>query len=132
MRSRRRHPRATLALALLQLVLGLGAAADLVLCREASGAVAVESAFAGDCCPDHGVVPPAFGTASCECLDTPLLASAIEPRSGRPVLELAPPMAVAAPAPRRPDVGPALAALLDHRVRAAPSRATLASIVLVL
>lgn len=128
----RQRPSASL-LAALQLVLGLAAAADLVICREASGEIAVESTLAGDCCPDHGAVPQATlgeATERCRCVDTPLLASAVDVRPGRD--PLAPPvlLPLLGSPPLAPVAQPCAAGSTDDRPRAGPSRVTLSTVVL--
>ena len=75
----------------LQLALSFGITANLVLCTEASGDVAVESIFSADCCDDH-VLPAGARRLSqgdgCGCVDTPILQSPVEARQR---LEYAPP-----------------------------------------
>jgi hypothetical protein len=125
-----RQPRPSIVLAVLQLVLGLGAAADLVVCREAGGAVAVESVLAGDCCPDHDTLPLAALDPSadpCDCVDTPLLANAVDRRL--PLAPLAAPSPVGM-APRLAAPRPACASFLDHRTRPAPSGTARRTVVL--
>ena len=81
-----RPPRAATVLAAAQLVVGLLAAVDLVICREASGEVVVESALAGDCCTDHGAAPQTSVSPSadaCACVDTPVVGAVIELRHSR-------------------------------------------------
>jgi hypothetical protein len=81
----------------LQLALSFGITANLVLCTEASGDVAVESAFSAGCCDDH-VLPEGARRLSqgdgCGCVDTPLLQSPVEARQR---LEYAPPAPHALP-----------------------------------
>jgi hypothetical protein len=66
---------ATLTLAL-QLALSFGLGANLVLCTDAGGHTAVESAYEADCCDDH-VLPPGArsvaGDDGCGCVDRPIV-----------------------------------------------------------
>jgi len=95
-RRTRRRLAAVLSVAL-QLALSFGITANLVLCTEASGDVAVESAFSAGCCDDH-VLPEGARRLSqgdgCGCVDTPLLQSPVEARQR---LEYAPPAPHALP-----------------------------------
>ena len=79
-----RHRFAAVLVALLQLAVSLGTAANLVFCSTASGHVAVESAFDADCC-DRPPLTQTFGRGraddDCGCIDTPLLQNPVEPRS---------------------------------------------------
>ena len=60
----------------LQLALSFGFGANLVLCTDAGGHTAVESAYAADCCDDH-VLPPGARTLAgddgCGCVDRPIV-----------------------------------------------------------
>jgi hypothetical protein len=89
-RTRRRI--AAVLSAALQLALSFGITANLVLCTEASGDVAVESAFSAGCCEDH-LLPEGARRLSqgdgCGCVDTPILQSPVEARHR---LEYAPPV----------------------------------------
>jgi hypothetical protein len=86
-----RHRLAAVLSIALQLALSSGVTANLVLCTEASGAVAVESVFSADCCDDH-VLPEGARRLNrgegCGCVDTPFLRSPVEARQR---LEYAPP-----------------------------------------
>ena len=86
-----RHRLAASLSAALQLALSFGLTANLVLCTEASGHAAVESAYSADCCDDH-VLPEGVRRVSedegCGCVDTPVLQSPVEMRQR---LEYAPP-----------------------------------------
>ena len=82
MRRTRRRIAAVISVAL-QLTLSFGVTANLVLCTEASGDVAVESVFSAGCCDDH-VLPEGARTLGqgdgCGCVDTPILQSPVEAR----------------------------------------------------
>lgn len=70
-----------IAFAALQLTLSVGAAVDLVICREAGGEVVLESLLAGDCCLERGDPQGTrFGSTpdACECTDTPLVGGTFE------------------------------------------------------
>jgi hypothetical protein len=98
----------------LQLALSFGVTADLVFCTEASGDVAVESVFSGDCCDDHALPEGARRVSQgdgCGCVDTPILQSPVEARQ-RP--EYAPPS---------PHVLPAFLVPYPASVAAAPAHA---------
>ena len=60
----------------LQLALSFGLGANLVLCTDAGGHTAVESAYEADCCDDH-VLPPGArslqGDEGCGCVDRPIV-----------------------------------------------------------
>jgi len=120
-RRTRRRIAAVLSVAL-QLVLSFGITANLVLCTEASGDVAVESVFSAGCCDDH-VLPEGARSLGqgdgCGCVDTPILQSPVEARQR---LEYAPPSphvlpAFAVPYPAESSVS----AAIPTRGPAAPS-----------
>ena len=75
MRRTRHRLVATLAVAL-QLTLSFGLGANLVLCTDAGGHTAVESAYEADCCDDH-VLPSGARSVSgddgCGCIDRPIV-----------------------------------------------------------
>ena len=123
MRRTRRRIVASLSVAL-QLALSFGVTANLVLCTEASGDVAVESAFSAGCCDDH-VLPGSARRLSrsdgCGCVDTPILQSPVEARQR---IEYAPPSPHVLPAfvVPYPAESPASAAI-PTRGRGAPDGA---------
>lgn len=80
-RTRRRQGKAALFCASLQLALSFALTADLVLCRSASGHVAIESALSGDCCTSHGLPASVRESEHCRCIDTPLLDTPLDSRS---------------------------------------------------
>ena len=126
-----RHPRAVTVLAAAQLVVGLLAAVDLVICREASGEVVVESALAGDCC-DHGASPRTTVSTSadaCACVDTPVVGAAIEVRHSRMPAVLPPVVLPFQYLPAHPAVRTACG-LRGHPGRIGSSRLLLRNVVL--
>lgn len=76
------HSRAALFFAAIQLALGFGLSLNLVLCHSANGHVAIESAFADDCCTSYALPEPGSSllpSSDCGgCTDTPLLEAVLQ------------------------------------------------------
>jgi hypothetical protein len=74
------HTAAALLGVALQLTVSVGVASSLVLCSSQDGHLAIESAFAGDCCSGHALPErgPSLRAPACDCIDTPLLRPALQ------------------------------------------------------
>lgn len=79
------HSRTVLLVAALQLGLSFGLVLNLVVCRSASGHVAIESALT-DCCTNDPLSEPSrslLPSSECDgCTDTPLLQTVLQRDSG--------------------------------------------------
>jgi hypothetical protein len=122
---RYRHRLPAVLCAALQLALSLAVTADLVLCTEASGDVAVESAFSAECCDGHALpegLRSKLDRDDCGCTDRPLLQGPVEVRSRLEQPVDAPPLAVGVVG-ASPDVGP-LASTWSPSGRWSPAKAS--------
>ena len=90
------HTAAALLGAVLQLTVSVGVASSLVLCSSPDGHLAIESAFAGDCCTGHTLpeAGPALRGPACDCIDTPLLRPTLQGAASRERMMRGAPMAV--------------------------------------